>query len=79
MMMIKIGLNRQIDNQIDRHLDEGVVLEQKNTLMAPIRINSFQAVFFKFKVPKKKHFLDTLYIQGRLPFLPFFFNTHANL
>ena len=46
MMMIKIGLNRQIDNQIDRHLDEGVVLEQKNTLMAPIRINSFQAIFF---------------------------------
>ena len=44
MMMIKIGLNRQIDNQIDRHLDEGVVLEQKNTLMAPIRIKSFQAV-----------------------------------
>ena len=31
-------MNRQIDNQVDRHLDEGVVLEQKNTLMAPIRI-----------------------------------------
>ena len=52
MMMIKIGLNRQIDNQIDRHLDEGVVLEQKNALMAPIRINSFQAVFLSLRCQK---------------------------
>ena len=35
MMMIKIGLNRQIDNQIDRHLDEGVVLEQKKYSEGP--------------------------------------------
>ena len=51
-MMIKIGLNRQIDNQIDRHLDEGVVLEQKSTLMAPIRIKSFQAVFLNLRCQK---------------------------
>ena len=50
-MVIKKGMNRQIDNQIDRHSDEGFVLEQKNTLQAPIRIKSFQAIF-KFKEPK---------------------------
>ena len=38
-------LIKWIDNQIDRHLDEGFVLEQKNTLQAPIRIKSFQAIF----------------------------------
>ena len=64
-MMIKIGLNRQIDNQIDRHLDEGVVLEQKNTLMAQIRIKSFQAVFFECARKPKERFLDTLYVYTR--------------
>ena len=51
-MVIKKGMNRQIDNQIDRHLDEGGIIKQKNTLMAPIRIKSFQAVFLSLKCQK---------------------------